>query len=94
MGVLRFPPVIPSDNLAECCKTICELCGAKLPLSAMRSHSQSRHDLSITKYKKKYGPMAIVGEITYHSCYRCDKVFIMDKDTIAGHVRRAHRMKF
>ena len=79
--------------MADCCKTVCNICGLSLPLSAMRSHTQSRHDLQITKYKKIYGQFVIIEPVVYHSCHLCDKVVLLDNDSVGGHVKSAHKMK-
>jgi len=84
---------IISDNMADACRTLCKICGGSFPLSSMRGHTQSRHNLQITLYKEKYGPFEIIEPKVYHKCYICGKVVLLDNDWLGGHIKSTHKMK-
>ena len=43
-----------SNNMIDCCKTACKLCGQMFPLQALRNHTKINHGMQITEYKTKY----------------------------------------
>ena len=43
-----------SNDMNDCCKTSCKICGKLVPLQGMRSHTKSVHGMQITKYKTKF----------------------------------------
>ena len=42
-----------SNNMSDCCKTACKLCGKFIPLHIMRNHTKKDHGMKITEYKTK-----------------------------------------
>ena len=43
-----------SNNMSDCCKTVCKLCGKQFPLQQMRNHTKKDHCMKITEYKTKF----------------------------------------
>ena len=43
-----------SNNMIDCCKTACKLCGNVKPLQSMRAHTKQAHGMQITEYKTKF----------------------------------------
>ena len=43
-----------SNNMVDCCKTSCKLCGKQFSLQRMRSHTKNDHGMQITEYKTKF----------------------------------------
>ena len=43
-----------SNNMRECCKTACKLCGKQFPVPAMRVHTKKVHGMKITEYRTKF----------------------------------------
>jgi len=62
-------------------------------MNNMRTHTISKHDLQITRYKAKYGPFEIIEPQIFHRCHICGKVVLMDRDILGGHIKGAHKMK-
>lgn len=81
-----------SDDLADCVRTLCQICQASFTLTAMRSHTLSKHKLQITKYKELYGPFQII-EHVFHKCHLCGKIVLLDNDALGGHIKGVHKMK-
>jgi len=81
-----------SDNLADSCRTFCKVCGISYPLSAMRMHTISKHDLQITRYKELYGLFEIIEQV-FHKCHICGKIVLLDNDALGGHIKSTHKMK-
>jgi len=81
-----------SDDLADCVRTLCQICQASVTLTNMRSHTQGVHKLQITKYKELYGPFQII-EHVFHKCHLCGKILLLDNDAMGGHIKSTHKMK-
>eukprot|EP00092_Neocalanus_flemingeri_P040386 GFUD01043985.1.p1 GENE.GFUD01043985.1~~GFUD01043985.1.p1 ORF type:complete len:347 (-),score=77.20 GFUD01043985.1:115-1155(-) len=81
-----------SDNLADGCRTFCKVCGLSFTLSGMRSHTLSKHELQITRYKELYGPFEVI-ENVFHKCHICGKIVLLDNDALGGHIKGTHKMK-
>jgi len=98
----NFPPIrisVPeeencklSDNIGDICRTFCKICGLSFTLSNMRSHTLSKHELQITKYKEQYGQHDIIEKV-FHKCKLCDKIVLLANDILGGHIKSAHKMK-
>jgi len=94
---LRLKPADPtncitSDNMADCCKTLCKVCGKAFSLVNMRNHTLSAHKLQITKYKEEYGPFELLQEV-WHACHLCGELVLLDNDHLGGHIKSVHKMK-
>jgi len=81
-----------SDSYADSCIVECSICGEHLPIRSMRWHTSSLHHMSITKYKEQCGGQLTFVRITCHLCKLCGKEIQLDKDSIANHVRGAHKV--
>jgi len=81
-----------SDDLADCVRTLCQICQVPVTLTSMRSHTQGKHKLQITKYKELYGPFQIL-EHVFHKCHLCGKILLLDNDAMGGHIKGVHKMK-
>jgi len=93
---LKLTPADPanckiSDNMADCCKTRCEVCGKTFSLVNMRSHTLSAHKMRITKYKEVYGPFHLLEEV-WHACYLCGQLVLLDNDHLGSHIKSAHKI--
>jgi len=81
-----------SDDLADCVRTFCKVCGSSFTLTHMRTHTLSQHQMQITKYKEVYGPFEIIEKV-FHKCHICDKLVLLDSDALGGHIKGVHKMK-
>jgi len=81
-----------SDSYGDSCIVVCSICGEHMPIVSMRWHTSSLHHLSITKYKEQCGGQLTFVRIAFHLCKLCGKEIQLDKDSIASHVRGAHRI--
>ena len=76
-----------SNDPSDCCKTLCKICGQGFPLTAMRSHTRSKHDMVITEYKTKFNQTFYdIIEKVFHRCGICQNPILMDGDSIAAHL--------
>merc|ERR1719341_617021 len=78
--------------MADCCKTLCKVCGNAFSLVNMRNHTLSAHKLQITKYKEEYGPFELLQEV-WHACYLCGDLVLLDNDHLGSHIKSVHKMK-
>ena len=81
-----------SDSYGDSCIVVCSICGEHMPIVSMRWHTSSLHHLSITKYKEECGGQLTFVRIAFHLCKLCGKEIQLDKDSIASHVREAHKL--
>ena len=81
-----------SDNLENSCKTHCKICGNTYILANMRTHTLNSHGMQITMYKEMYGQFEIIEKV-FHKCHLCEKIVLLDSDTLGAHIKRAHQMK-
>jgi len=93
---LKLTPADPanckiSDNMADCCKTRCEVCGKTFSLVNMRSHTLAVHKMRITQYKEVYGPLNLLEEV-WHACYLCGQLVLLDNDHLGSHIKSAHKI--
>lgn len=66
-----------SSSMKDAVKTLCQLCGLPVTLTAMRGHTKSAHALSIADYKDRYGNHRTqIIERIFHRCGLCDQVSI------------------
>ena len=58
-----------SNNMIDCCKTACKVCGKLKPLQGMRAHTKQAHGMPITEYKKKFNQFFYdIVEKVFHRC--------------------------
>merc|ERR1711915_791987 len=79
-----------SDDYKDACQVECQICYQVMIISYMRCHTQSKHQLDISSYKKKYGNKYTYVVKSYHRCEICGSKLLLDQDTIASHVRAMH----
>lgn len=76
-----------SNNTIDNCKTACKVCGEVFPLTSMRNHTKSRHNLPITEYKAKFNQQFFdIVEKVFHRCGLCELPILLDSDSIASHI--------
>merc|ERR1712129_40531 len=76
-----------SNNTRDCCRTACKICGSVFPLSRMREHTKSVHQLQIGEYKAKYQQTFFdIEEKVFHRCGVCSLPLLLDSDVIASHL--------
>ena len=87
-------PEIESDNIRysnhmkDNVQSYCQICKVPQDFSIMRSHTKSKHSISITDYKKKYGELIDnIVETVYHKCGICKTAILLDGDILATHAR-------
>ena len=77
-----------SNHMKDAVRSYCQICNVPQTFTTMRSHAKSRHGISITDYKKKYGQLIKnIVEVIYHKCGICNKDILLDGDTLATHAR-------
>ena len=76
-----------SNDLADYMLVKCQLCNLHKPLTKMRSHTKTAHNINITEYKAKFGGNLKPLEPVYHRCGVCSKKIFLDADAIAVHLR-------
>ena len=77
-----------SNHMKDAVRSYCRICKVPQTFTIMRSHTKSRHGISITDYKKKYGQLIEnIVEVIYHKCGICNKDILLDGDTLATHAR-------
>jgi len=85
-----------SNNTRDCCRTACKICGSVFPLSRMREHTKSVHELQIGEYKTKYQQTFFdIEEKVFHRCGYCSLPLLLDSDVIASHLngnRASHNL--
>ena len=83
-----------SNDMADCLKTICKICLAKVSLNAIRMHTMQFHNLRIKEYKEKFGnPGDNVITMVYHKCGLCQKELKLNWDDMKGHLSWNHNLK-
>jgi len=83
-----------SNNYENCCKIECQICYQVLFVNYLRGHTQSKHQMDITSYKKQFGSDYTYIVKTFHKCNICGSEMLFDQDTIASHVRKKHDTSF
>jgi len=76
-----------SNDMADACKTHCKLCNDEVKLVAMRGHTKSKHKMTITEYKSKFGVEFEIIEKIHHECGICKKIILLCSDTVAVHLK-------
>ena len=77
-----------SNHMKDNVQSYCQICKVPQTFTKMRSHTKSRHGISITDYKKQYGLLVEnIVEAIYHKCGICNKGILLDGDTLATHAR-------
>ena len=79
-----------SNNYEDCCKIECQICFQVLFVNYLRGHTQSKHQIDIASYKKKFGSDYTYVVKSFHKCNICGSEMLFDQDTIATHVRNKH----
>jgi len=80
-----------SDDYSDSCVVECSVCDKQMPIDSLRGHTASQHRLPISKYKEQFGSQLAFIKICYHLCKLCGKEVLLNKDSIAGHVRTRHK---
>merc|ERR1719427_2200136 len=80
-----------SDNYDDSCLVECSICDKQMAMPQLRSHTSSQHQITITKYKERFGPQLTFTRETFHLCKLCGVEILLDSDSIAAHVRRIHK---
>jgi len=76
-----------SNNLADYTKTACKICGKKVNLSEMRVHTKKKHGMQIYEYRSLFKQHNFdMMEKVFHRCGICQKVILLDSDSVAGHL--------
>ena len=77
-----------SNHMKDTVQSYCQICKVPQTFTRMRSHTKSRHGISITDYKKQYGQLIEnIVETVYHKCGICNKDILLDGDTLATHAK-------
>ena len=77
-----------SNHMKDNVQSYCQICKVPQTFTNMRSHTKSRHGISITNYKKQYGQLIEnIVETVYHKCVICNKDILLDGDTLATHAK-------
>ena len=77
-----------SNHMKDTVQSYCQICKVPQTFTMMRSHTKSRHGISITDYKKQYGQLIEnIVETVYHKCGICNKDILLDGDTLATHAK-------
>jgi len=71
-GALKF-----STDTQEMVRTECQLCGKKMFIQALRSHTKKNHEMSISDYKERFRVELL--EKVYHQCGLCGELILHDK---------------
>merc|ERR1712142_378504 len=81
-----------SDDYADSCRVECSVCDAHIYADRLRFHTVSQHNLPISEYKEKFGNQPVFVRVSYHLCKLCGREILLDKDSVASHVRSAHKV--
>jgi len=76
-----------SNDIADYTLAECQICEEQIPMTRMRTHTKSHHGITITEYKAKFGPELVPVEIVWHRCGVCDKLIVLDSDSVAVHLK-------
>ena len=83
-----------SNDMSDACKTPCKLCNQEVKLFAMRNHTKTIHNMSISEYKSKFGKEYEIIEKVYHKCRICGKIILLCSDSVAEHLKTlGHKLK-
>ena len=55
-----------SNDIADYTLSECQICEEQIPMTRMRTHTKSHHNMTITEYKERFGPELIPVEIVWH----------------------------
>ena len=80
--------VLVSNDLADYVQVECQICGVRKPMTFLRGHTKSAHNLTITDYKEKFGAELEPVEEVLHCCELCEEHVILDSDHIAVHLKK------
>ena len=78
-----------SDSIKDAVKVQCKICSIKMLLTGLRKHTRSKHMMTITEYKRKYGQPEII-RMVRHECKLCGESLMLDSEHIARHLSRYH----
>jgi len=80
-----------SDNYDDSCIVQCSICDKHISIERLRGHTSSQHHMPITKYKEQFGSQPTFIKTAFHICKLCGKEVQLDRDSVATHVRQAHK---
>jgi len=85
------PEKFYSDSYEDSCIVECSICDKHMPIERLRGHTSSQHHMPIAKYKEQFGSQPTFVKTAFHLCKLCGKEVQLDKDSMAAHVRGAHK---
>ena len=87
-----IPEITYSNNMRDAIQSVCQICGQIFTWNNMRGHTRRMHDITITDYKVRYGPLIdhVVEEV-FHRCGICNKAMLLDGDYLKPHAQ-SHKM--
>ena len=77
-----------SNDIADYTCVECQICEVHIPMTRLRTHTKSHHQMTITEYKERFGSELIPVEIVWHRCGVCEELVMLDSDHIAVHLKR------
>merc|ERR1719450_233983 len=77
-----------SNDIADYTCVECQICEAHIPMTRLRTHTKSHHQMTITEYKERFGTELIPVEVVWHRCGVCSDLVMLDSDHIAVHLKR------
>ena len=80
--------VLVSNDLADYVQVECQICGVRKPMTFLRRHTKSAHNLAINDYKEKFSTDLEPIEEVLHCCELCKENVILDSDHIAVHLKK------
>ena len=80
--------VLISNDLADYVLVECQICGLHKPMTFLRGHTKSAHNMTITEYKEKFGANLEIVEKVLHRCGICQDLILLDSDRIAHHLKK------
>jgi len=77
-----------SNNMEDCVRSCCKICGTQVKVTGMRGHTKNSHGMVITDYKMKYNQTYYdLVELVLHQCGICEEYLLLDSDYIAQHLK-------
>ena len=77
-----------SNQTKDYNKTACKVCGKKITIGIMRSHTQKKHQMKITEYKNRFQQhIYTLEEPIFHRCGICQEILLHDTDSIEKHLQ-------
>ena len=80
--------VLVSNDLTDYVLVECKMCGVRKPMTFLRAHTKSHHNVTITQYKEMFGQELQLVEEVLHRCELCEEHVLLDSDHIAMHLKK------